>query len=101
MTATRTTQRHADIQVAPATLRRLGWVAVACVTGWMSGTCVAILAWFAGIAADSQVTAVMAVATALAAALLYVRFRRIGRLDETLVISIVVAWAATIGIFSL
>jgi hypothetical protein len=82
-------------------LQRLTWLALALVTGWMAATCLALLGVASGIVAISQVAAATAVGTVAIAFAIYWRFTRLGRIDETLVIVLVVGWTAGLGLISL
>ncbi len=81
--------------------RRLGWIAVAGVAGWMAATCLAILAVVAGMTSGATSLQMTMIATLIATPLLYWHFRRLGRVDEVVVIGIAISWSAILGILSL
>jgi len=93
--------RHNDLLIYPTVRRRLGWLCAAVVTAWMTATIAGVIAVMCGITPAANVTVITVVSTAVFAVLLYRRFRHLGRVDEVVVLCLLVCWAMTIGLLSL
>ena len=101
MAAIRSIPKRFTVVVRPEVRRRLAWLTAALVAGWMTATVIAVLATLADIAPGGEGTYTTAIGTAVVAAVLYGRFRHLGRIDEPLVLGLVICWAATLGLLSL
>ncbi len=101
MAAIRVGARPTSAAPHVAVRRRLAWLAVAGVTGWMAATCLTIPALVLGIVVSTQSTTLTVVATLIATPMLYRRFQRLGRIDDALVVGIALGWSAILGILSL
>ena len=62
---------------------------------------VAVAAVLTGIIPGPNAQPVVLITTAALSVALYARFRRLGRIDEVVVLAIMVSWAATLGLLSL
>jgi len=93
--------RDSILRVSPTAGRRLGWLIAATVIGWMTATIVVTVALLTGATPGSELTILTLIGTATIAAVLYGRFQRLGRVDEPLVLCLLICWAATMGLLSL
>jgi hypothetical protein len=87
--------------VASTGRRQLLWIVTALVTGWMTATITVVVVAMASILPGSNAPETIAVGTALFSILAYVHFRRLGRIDESVVLAIVICWTAMLGLLSL
>ena len=85
----------------PTSSRRLGWLIVAIITGWMTATLVAVLAVAIRVAREGDVIAVTVFGTGLWTVVLFGRFWRLSRIDEPLVVALVACWSVTAILLSL
>jgi Mg/Co/Ni transporter MgtE len=92
---------HTVVRVSQATRRRIVWLIGAIVTAWMTATIVAVMAVTIGTVAAADATTITVIGTAVMAAVLYGHFSRMGRVDEPLVIGLLICWAVTLGLLSL
>ncbi len=93
--------RPAARRAEPTLARRLWWLAVAIGTGWLASSLVATIAAIIGLGTTAASAPLAVGVTAVIAVLLFVRFRAIGRVDEAVVITVIVAAVGTLGLLSL
>lgn len=86
--------------VGPALRQRILWWMVAIVTGWMATTMVTTAVIIATSVQAEVLIAMTAIGSLVTAVALYLRFRHLGRIDETVVLVIVIGWAAMLGLLS-
>ncbi|MCY7416880.1 MAG: hypothetical protein LH650_00010 [Chloroflexi bacterium] len=101
MAAIRPSHKDMTVGIGPWLRQRLVWLFAALVSGWMAATIVAVLVVFTGMAPGVPVTVMIVAGTAIAATILYERFRRLGHIDEPLVLCLLIGWAMLLGLLSL
>lgn len=112
-TGRRTTLEGSDVAVrpgrpsaiaqttSPSARHHLLWFVTALASGWMAATIAAVAVVFSGFLPGANAPTAIAVCTAMFAIVTYARFRRLGRIDEAVVLTIAVCWAAMLGLLSL
>ena len=93
--------RHHNVLIYPTVRRRLTWLLAAVATAWMTATIAAVIAVMTGITPATIVIVITVATTAVLATVLYRRFRRLGQVDEPLVMCLLVCWAVALGLLSL